>query len=183
MISFLLWAGFLLLAAMRFGIPDMMSDVYYQLQKCTGSEVIGNKRKRNYGWVLTLVMFASALLMLISLLDSGKGIQFLAFLGCAGLMFVGFAPHYLDSSEHAIHKAAAITAAIGCVGWCSSVNILPTAILAVMLLLTLWILNKQWEYCLVDRDGRGPEMHLHPWYWIEIAGFLDVYLTYWLCVC
>ena len=49
-ISFLLWAGFLLLAAMRFGIPDMMSDVYYQLQKCTGSEVIGDKRKRNYGW-------------------------------------------------------------------------------------------------------------------------------------
>ena len=29
MISFLLWAGFLLFVAMRFGIPDMMSDVYY----------------------------------------------------------------------------------------------------------------------------------------------------------
>ena len=88
MISFLLLAGFLLLAAMRFGIPDMMSDVYYQLQGCTGSEVIGDKRKRNYGWVFTLIMFVSAILMLIPLLDSGKGIQFLAFLGCGGLMFV-----------------------------------------------------------------------------------------------
>ena len=83
-ISFLLWAGFLLLAAMRFGIPDMMSDVYYQLQGCTGSEVIGDKRKRNYGWVFTAVMVASAILMLIPLLDSEKGIQFCAFLGCAG---------------------------------------------------------------------------------------------------
>ena len=45
MISFLLWAGFLLLAVMRFGIPDMVSDVYYQLQNCTGSEAVGDKRK------------------------------------------------------------------------------------------------------------------------------------------
>lgn len=85
-------------------------------------------------------------------------------------MFVGAAPNYIDRDTLPIHKCGAIVAAIGCVGWCMSVNILPTAILAVMLLLTLWILNKQWEYCLVDRDGRGPEKHLHPWYWIEIAG-------------
>ena len=46
-ISFLLWAGFLLLAAMRFGVPAMVSDVYYQLQNCTGSEAVGDKRKQN----------------------------------------------------------------------------------------------------------------------------------------
>ena len=184
-ISFLLLAGFLLLAAMRFGVPAMVSDVYYQLQNCTGSEVIGDKRKRSYGWVFTLVMFASALLMLVSFLDSGKGIQFLAFLGCAGLMFVGAAPNYIDRDTLPVHKCGAIVAAVGCVGWCMSVNILPTAILAVMLLLALWILNKisQWEHWLAECAGCEPEMHLHPWYWIEIAGFLDVYLTYWLCVC
>ena len=144
-ISFLLLAGFLLLAAMRFGVPDMVSDVYYQLQGCTGSEVIGDKRKRNYGWVFTLIMFASAILMLIPLLDSGKGIQFLAFLGCAGLMFVGFAPHYLDSNEHAIHKAAAIMAAAGCVGWCLSVCWSLTLIVACLcafldVFVTYWII-------------------------------------------
>lgn len=185
LISFLLLGGFLLLSAMRFGVPDMVSDTYYQLQGTTGSEVLGGKTKRNFGWVFTLVMFASALLMLVSLLDSGKGIQFLSFFGCAGLMFVGAAPNYIDRDTMPVHKCGAIVAAIGCVGWCMSVNILPTAILAVMLLLTLWILNKiiQWEHWLAERDGREPEMHLHPWYWIEIAGFLDVYLTYWLCVC
>lgn len=186
MISFLLWAGFILLAAMRFGIPDMMSDVYYQLQKCTGSEVIGDKRKRNYGWVFTLVMFASAILMLIPMLDSGKGIQCLAFLGCAGLMFVGAAPNYIDRDTLPVHKCGAIVAAIGCVGWCMSVNILPTLLLAIFLWFVLWLfyhLFVKWEQYLAERDGREPEMHLHPWYWIEIAGFLDVYLTYWLCVC
>lgn len=165
-ISFLLLGGFLLLAAMRFGIPDMMSDVYYQLQKCTGSEVIGDKRKRNYGWVFTAVMVASAILMLIPMLDSGRGIQCLAFLGCAGLMFVGFVPHYLDNAEHAIHKAAAITAAIGCVGWCSSVNLAPTLLLAIAVLIIYFPTAKK-------PKAVG-------YYWAELAAFLDVYLTYWI---
>ena len=97
-VSFLMLGGFLLLSAMRFGVPAMVSDVYYQLHGCTGSEVIGDKEKRNYGWVFTLIMFVSAILMLIPLLDSGKGIQFLAFLGCGVLMFVGFFSRYLDSA-------------------------------------------------------------------------------------
>ena len=165
-ISFLLWAGFFLLAAMRFGIPDMMSDVYYQLQGCTGSEVIGDKHKRNYGWVFTAVMVASAILMLIPMLDSGMGIQCLAFLGCAGLMFVGFVPRYLDSAEHAIHKTAAITAAIGCVGWCASVNLIPTMLLAIAVLIIYFPPAKK-------PNSVG-------YYWAELAAFLDVYLTYWI---
>lgn len=163
-ISFLLLAGFLLLAAMHFGIPDMVSDVYYQLHGCTGSEVVGDKCKRNYGWVFTLVMFSSAILMLVPMLDCGKGIQFLAFLGCAGLMFVGFAPHYLDNNEHAIHKAAAITAAIGCVGWCASVNLVPTLLLAIAVLIIYF--------------PPAAKPKAAGCYWAEVAAFLDVYLTY-----
>lgn len=166
MISFLLWAGFLLLAAMRFGIPDMMSDVYYQLQKCTGSEVIGDKRKRNYGWVFTLVMFASAILMLIPMLDSGRGIQCLAFLGCAGLMFVGAAPNYIDKDTLPIHKCGAIVAAIGCVGWCASVNLAPTLLLAIAVLIIYFPPAKKPDFV--------------GYYWAEIAAFLDMYLTYWI---
>lgn len=166
LISFLLLGGFLLLSAMRFGVPDMVSDTYYQLQGTTGSEVIGDKRRRNYRWVFTLVMFSSAILMLIPLLDCGKGIQFLAFLGCAGLMFVGFAPRYLDNNEHAIHKSAAITAAIGCVGWCASVNLAPTLLLAVAVLIIYFP-------PAVKQKAIGC-------YWAEVAAFLDVYLTYWI---
>lgn len=165
-ISFLLLTGFLLLAAMRFGVPNMVSDVYYQLQNCAGSEVIGDKRKRNYGWVFTLVIFVSALLMLIPLLDCSKGIQFLAFLGCAGLMFVGFVPNYLDSNEHAIHKSAAITAAIGCVGWCASINLAPTLLLAIAVLIIYF--------------PPAAKPKAVGCYWAEVAAFLDVYLTYWI---
>ena len=166
MISFLMLGGFLLLAAMRFGVPAMVSDVYYQLQNCTDSEVVGDKRKQNYGWVFTLIMFASAILMLIPLLDCGKGIQFLAFLGCAGLMFVAAAPCYLDNNEHAIHKAAAITASIGCVGWCLSVNLAPTLLLAIAALIIYFPPAKK-------PQAAG-------YYWAELAAFLDVYITYWI---
>ena len=165
-ISFLLLGGFLFLAAMRFGVPTMVSDVYYQLQDYTGSEVIDNKLNRNYGWVFTAIMVASSILMLIPMLDSGKGIQFLAFLGCAGFMFVGFVPRYLDSAEHIIHKSAATTSSIGCVGWCASVNLIPTILLAIAVLIIYF------------PPAKKPKAV--GYYWAEIAAFLDVYLTYWI---
>lgn len=167
-ISFLLLGGFLLLAAMRFGVPAMVSDVYYQLQDCTGSEVIGDKRKRNYGWVFTAVMVTCAILMLIPLLDTGKGVQCLAFIGCGGLMFVGAAPNYLDADAYPIHKVGALVAAVGCVGWCLSVCWVPTAILAFIYLLLVGY---------SDDDGECKPV----WYMAEVAGFLDVYITYWTC--
>ena len=165
-ISFLLLGGFLFLSAIKFGVPTMVSDVYYQLQDYTGSEVIDNKLKRNYGWVFTAIMVASSILMLIPMLDCGMGIQCLAFLGCTGLMFVGLVPRYLDSTEHIIHKSAAITSAIGCVGWCASVNLIPTILLAIAVLIIYFIPAKK-------PKAVG-------YYWAEIAAFLDVYLTYWI---
>ena len=100
------------------------------------------------------------------MLDCGMGIQCLAFLGCAGLMFVGFVPRYLDSAEHIIHKSAAITAAIGCVGWCASVNLIPTILLAIAALIIYFPPAKKQKVV--------------GYYWAEIAAFLDVYLTYWI---
>jgi len=110
LISFLLLGGFLLLSAMRYGVPDMVSDTYYQLQGTTGSEVLGGKTKRNFGWVFSVVMVLVALLMMVSILDLDKGLQCLAFIGCGGLAFVGCAPNYLGD-ESKVHKIAALVAA------------------------------------------------------------------------
>ena len=148
----------------------MVSDVYYQLQGCTGSEVIGDKRKRNYGWVFTAVMMVCAMLMMVCILDSGKGIQCLAFLGCAGLMFVGIAPNYLDREAYPVHKTAAIIAAIGSVGWCSTISLAPTILLAIAVLF------------IYLPPAEKPKKEVS-YYWAEVAGFLDVYITYWLYVC
>ena len=128
--------------------------------------MIDNKLKRNYSWVFTAIMVASSILMLIPMLDSGSGIQCLAFLGRAGLMFVGFVPRYLDSAGHILHKSAAITAAIGCVGCCASVNFIPTILLAIAVLIIYF------------PPAKKPKSV--GYYWAEVAAFLDVYLTYWI---
>lgn len=172
-ISFLLLGGFLLLAAMRFGVPAMVSDVYYQLQKCTGSEVIGGKVKRNFGWVFSVVMCLVAGLMMVAILDLDKGVQCLAFIGCAGLAFVGCAPNYLGD-ESKVHKIAAFVAAVGCVGWCLSVCWSLTLIVACL-----------YTFAMTKVYARNKFINFkaakcHPWYWLEVSAFLDVFVTYWI---
>lgn len=162
--AFLLLGGYLLLVALRFGIPNMVSDTYYQLQGCTGSEIAPFKHPRNMGWIFSLLMVTVSFLMLICLLDTGKGIQFLAFLGCAGLCFVGCAPNYYDRDVYSVHKSAAIIAAVGSIGWCLSVSIVPTLV----------ILTAYFSYAYYSRGSKTR----HPWYCAEVSGFADVFLTY-----
>ena len=177
LISFLLLGGFLTLSGMRFGIPDMVSDTYYQLQNTTGSEILPFGEQRNMGWLFTLVMLATAMLMLCCILDTGKGVQSLAFLGCTGLAFVGCSPNYCEQTEGTVHKAAATIAAIGCVGWCLSVLPLPTLLIATAYMVYLVVaelfkaLNGIWY---ISGNAR-----FHPWYWAEVAAFVDVFVTYW----
>lgn len=171
LISFLLLGGFLLLSAMRFGIPDMVSDTYYQLQGTTGSEVLGGKTKRNFGWVFSVVMCLVALLMMVAILDLDKGLQCLAFIGCAGLAFVGCAPNYLGDDSK-VHKIAAIVAAIGCVGWCLSVCWWVTLLVSCLYAFAMFKVydrNKFIGFKVVS---------YHPWYWLEVSAFLDVFVTY-----
>ena len=162
-ISALLLFGYLLAMACRHGIPNMVSDTYYQLGK--------------YGWLFTAVLTASALLMMIPILDSGRGIQSAAFIGTAGLIFVGFAPNYLSQDEYRIHKSAAILSALGCVAWCLSANIWPTLIIATLYLLyhTAYTVHKA-----AEMPYRMPSIGSpwHPWYWAEVSCFADVFGTW-----
>ena len=164
-ISALLLFGYLLAMACRHGIPNMVSDTYYQLGK--------------YGWLFTAVLSASALMMMIPILDSGRGLQAAAFIGTAGLIFVGFAPNYLSQDEYHVHKGAAILSAVGCVTWCLSVNIYPTLIIATLYLLyhTAYTVRKSAEIPYWMPSIGSP---WHPWYWAEVSCFADVFGSYWI---
>ena len=102
------------------------------------------------------------------MLDTGKSVPFLAFIGCVGLMFVGAAPNYLDADAYPIHKAGALAGAEGCIGWGLSVGGVPTAWIALIYLLLV--------SCSDDYERYNPV-----WYMAEVAGFLDVYITYLTC--
>lgn len=153
----------------------MVSDTYYQLQGTTGSEVLGGKVKRNFGWVFSVVMVLVAFMMMVAILDLDKGVQCLAFIGCGGLAFVGCAPNYLGD-EFKVHKIAALVAAAGCVGWCLSVCWWVTAIIAI-----LYILYVAYAFHLYEELAISKRHWLaKPWYWLEVSAFLDVFITYWL---
>lgn len=110
-IAALLFVVMLIVVIGKYGVPEMVSSIYYLLGKS--------------GWVFQVVMMSVGMLMLICLLDCGKGVQCLAFLACGGLMFVGAAPRFMNE-DRGVHKAAATICAMAGIGWCLSANFVMT---------------------------------------------------------
>lgn len=157
MVVLSLYAAVLLIALLfmvisKHGVPDMVSSIYYMMDK--------------HGWVFQVYIIMFAALMMVCLLDSGLGEQCLAFFACAGLIFVGAAPRFLKESERKIHKTAAITSAMASVAWCLTVNWRIVVAL-------LGLYGVYWAYR--DRDS-------HPWFVAEVTAILMVLLTYWSTV-
>ena len=104
-VPILLYALTLLLIALysrNMGRPTMISEMYYGMGRSC---------------MMPCVLVALALSFLPLMLDLG-GQQWLAFLTCMGLAFVGAAPAYLREGEHAVHKGAAIMSALAGTLWC-----------------------------------------------------------------
>ena len=129
----------------------MVSSIYYLLGKS--------------GWVFQVVMMSVGMLMLMCLLDCGKGVQCLAFLACGGLMFVGAAPRFMNE-DRGVHKAAAIVSAAASVGWCLTVN------WRIVVALLGWYVV-YWA-CRSEDD--------HPWLMAEVTAIWMVLLTFWSTV-
>lgn len=110
-IAALLFVVMLIVVIEEYGVPEMVSSIYYLLGKS--------------GWVFQVVMMSVGMLMLMCLLDCEKGVQCLAFLACGGLMFVGAAPRFMNE-DRGVHKAAAIICAMAGIGWCLSANFIMT---------------------------------------------------------
>lgn len=145
----LLFLTMLCVVINKYGVPDMVSTIYYLLGK--------------RGWVFQLVMIAFGILMMVCLLDSGLGVQCFAFLACAGLIFVGAAPRFLDESDRRVHKTAAITSAMASVAWCLTVD---------------------WRFVFTFLAWYGmfwicKDKNSKPWFMAEVTAVMLVLLTYW----
>jgi hypothetical protein len=158
--AFALLFGYLAAMGIKYGIPDMVSDTFYQLPP-------------RYNGIFTMVLVEVAALMMMAILDTGAGIQCLAFIGCAALAFVGCAPNYIDKDEYKIHKSAATTAALACCGWCISSIAWPTIAIA-----SLYGLYYLYMASLNLSQPEEEQENWHPWYWAEVCCFADVFVTY-----
>lgn len=150
-IAALLFVGMLIAGICKPGnIPEMVSSFYYLLGK--------------RGWVFQVVMVAVGMLMMMCLLDCGKGVQCLAFLACGGLMFVGAAPRFMGE-DRGVHKAAAVISAMAGIGWCLSANYCMTTI-AIMVYAVLYTMSMK-------------KLKKHGLFIAEVAAIGWTFLTYW----
>ena len=148
-IAALLFVVMLFVVIKKYGVPEMVSSIYYLLGKS--------------GCVFQVVMVAVGMLMLMCLLDCGKGVQCLAFLSCAGLMFVGAAPRFMNE-DRGVHKAAAVTSAMAGIGWCLSANFIMTIAAIVAYVIGIAYIKGLRKYALLVA---------------EVAAIGWTFLTYW----
>ena len=67
-------------------------------------------------------------------------------------------------------------AAVGSIGWCLSVCEWITFVIALICTIYLVVID---FFKVAKRVWYiGKDVKFHPWYWLEIAGFADVFLTY-----
>lgn len=148
-IAALLFVVMLIVVIGKYGIPEMVSSIYYLLGKS--------------GWVFQVVMMSIGMLMLMCLLDCEKGVQCLAFLACGGLMFVGAAPRFMNE-DRGVHKAAATICAMAGIGWCLSANFIMTIAAIVAYVIGIAYIKRLRKYAL---------------FIAEVAAIGWTFLTYW----
>lgn len=148
-IAALLFVVMLFVMIGKYGVPEMVSSIYYLLGKS--------------GWMFQVVMMSVGMLMLMCLLDCEKGVQCLAFLACGGLMFVGAAPRFMNE-DRGVHKAAAVISAMAGIGWCLSANFIMTIAAIVAYVIGIVYIKGLRKYALLVA---------------EVAAIGWTFLTYW----
>ena len=112
------------------GRPTMISEIYYGMGRSL---------------LMPSLLVALALSFLPTMLDLG-GQQWLAFLTCIGLAFVGAAPAYLSQGERSVHKGAAILAAVAGTLWCMTMEPCVVAVAALMAIIATLTDRRCWLF-------------------------------------
>lgn len=136
--AYMMLAFYSVAYAVRHGIPEMISAMYYGAQGAR--------------WATPLLLVLLGFAMLPA--SMGKGVDGLAFLACAGVVFVGAAPEYLKEGSRAVHKGGAMVA-----GACATLWALTSWPWAVVVALALWA-----AAMAIDTERRG-----HWLFWTEWA--------------
>ncbi len=107
LISLILLTAYIVYAVSVCGLPWSLSDTYYQL-----------KKRGRPAWLFqTAMILPAALLMPVWIEYSSESIQFLGFLACGGLMFVGSAPLFKEEFQSKVHYAGTGIAGLATILW------------------------------------------------------------------
>lgn len=155
-LSLLIIVSYVCTMIFRNGIPYSISDTYYSLE-----------HKIWFGFTMIL----TALLLMPAILDrTPESYQFLAFLMCAGLCFVGVAPNFKAGLDRPVHIVATTIAALCSQTW---VALICPWLLLVWLAWLLYIgvrIKQVW-----NGDLWYSFVRCKPLFWAEVLAFGMVY--------
>lgn len=106
-ISLILLAAYITYAVSVCGVPWSLSDTYYQL-----------KKRNRPAWLFQVAMIVPAMLLVPVWIEiSPENLQFLAFLACGGLMFVGTAPLFKEEFQSKVHYTGTAISGLAAILW------------------------------------------------------------------
>ena len=107
LLSLILLTIYIMYAVSVCGVPWSLSDTYYQL-----------KKRGRPAWMFQAAMIVPAMLLMPVWIDrSTENLQFLAFLSCGGLMFVGSAPLFKEEFQSKVHYTGTAIAGLATILW------------------------------------------------------------------
>lgn len=157
LISFLIFAIYNIIAIIRFGVLTSLSNTYY----------LYNSIKKGLGVVFSITLSIVGGLLLPAWLDisDGSNFQFLAFLCCAMIIFVAYAPQFKDDKlTSTVHTASAILSAICGLLWIFIVTpFWYVPLIMGIIFVLIGFITKSLKRCYV--------------YWLEMIAFISTYVT------
>lgn len=141
------------------GVPYSISATFYKLQ--------------HPYWFMAAMWATAGLLMPIALETSKPGTEFLAFLACAGMIFVGAAPNFREELEGKVHMSGAVVCVVASQLW--------VAFNFWWVLLPAWGAYLTYTIISVSRQKQGVFLYrflqTKPMFWVEIAALSATYIA------
>ena len=159
-ISFLVMAAYTAAVCVKQkGVPYSISATFYKLQ--------------HPYWFMAAMWATAGLLMPAALETSKSGTEFLAFLACAGMIFVGAAPNFREELEGKVHMLGAVVCVVASQLWVA--------------FNCWWVLIPVWlafiVYTVIGMSKRVSDsiwqdfVSTKPMFWCEIAALAATYIV------
>lgn len=159
-LSFLLIASYTVgVCVSTHGIPNSISESYYKI--------------KHKFWFAVATIGTASMLMPSILERTPESYQFLAFLMCAGLCFVGVAPNFKTGLDRPVHIVATTIAALCSQAW---------VLLAQPWIMVLWIVYVMWIVFNFNKSSLMLSFYnrltsTKPLFYAEVVMIITVYAT------
>jgi len=151
-LSFIIYLIYIVVSVCVFGIPESVSDTYYQWKE--------KNPKLSVLFPLFCMLAGMSLMTSWIVLSEGRPYQFLSFLAPAALVFVGIACGFKESLTKTVHYGSAVVCFVCAILWLLLERYwFSTSVVFFPCLCIAFFNRKNWLF------------------WVETAAFLSVYIN------